>query len=119
MNSAKQVAGETKSPVMVPMELIEVCRHRLDAIRLCIQLSNLSNEAICGRLGLDPGHFTRMMHGRANFPDAKSVELMWVCGNYAPLQWEAMACGFDLSPRANDARVRALEAEILRLKGAA
>src|SRR5690554_2026577 len=83
-------------PAMVPDDLLRVCKTRLDAIRLCVQLSNLSNEYICEQLGIDKGHWTRMMQGRANFPDTKSVELMQLCGNYAPMQFEAMKFGFEL-----------------------
>jgi len=86
-------------PNFAPWGLVRKCRHRLDAIRLCIQLSGLSNDEVCRRLGIDPSHFTRMMQGRASFPDAKSIELMTVAGNYAPLQYEATACGFRLVPQ--------------------
>lgn len=106
------ILGEVKKPVMAPAELVAKCRHRLDAIRLCVQLSHLSNETLCARLGLDKGHFTRMMQGRAHFPDAKSVELMTVCGNYAPMQYEAMATGFQLFQDTTAAREAELEREL-------
>lgn len=88
--------GEPQSPELAPDELIDACQDRLDAIRLAVQTSRLSNDEICKRLGMDPGHFTRMMQGRANFPDRKSVELMRVTGSLAPLQFEAKAMGFAL-----------------------
>lgn len=96
-------------PAMVPDELLRTCKTRLDAIRLCVQLSNLSNEYICEQLGIDKGHWTRMMQGRANFPDAKSVDLMQLCGNYAPMQFEAWKFGFEL--RRNNIERELLEAE--------
>lgn len=110
---------EMPKPALVAADLLAVCKNRLDAIRLCVQLSRLSNEVICDRLGIDPGHFTRMMQGRAWFPDSKSVLLMQVCGNYAPLQYEAMACGFELYESAKEKRKAELIEELQRLESAA
>jgi len=87
---------EVKRPKMVAPELIRACKNRLDAIILCIQLSRLSQGEVAKRLGLDKGHLTRILQGLAYFPDQKSIDLMSVCGNYAPLQYEAHACGFQL-----------------------
>ncbi len=110
--------GEARKPSLAPVELVAKCRHRLDAIRLCVQLSHLANDTLCARLGIDRGHFTRMMQGRAHFPDAKSVELMRVCGNYAPLQYEAMACGFELFEDAKAKRKEELRRELEALEAA-
>lgn len=84
--------GVVRAPVDAPMELVKICKHRLDAIRLCAQLSGLSYEQIAQRVGLDKGHFTRIMQGKAYLPDTKSVLFMVLCGNFAPLQYEAWAC---------------------------
>lgn len=111
--------AEHKKPRMLDMSVIEGCEHRLDAIRVCIQCSRLSNQTISGRLGLDNGHFTRMMQGKAHFPDAKANLLMEVCGNYAPLQFEAWSNGFDLVERSKDARIKELEQQLKQLKEAA
>jgi hypothetical protein len=111
--------GKVRKPEQAPLDLVKNCRHRLDAIRLCVQLSTLSHQYICSELGIDKGHFSRVMQGRAHFPDAKSVELMHLCGNFAPLQYEAWACGFDLQERAKDARIQELEAELAKLRGVA
>lgn len=121
MSTTRNLLGPTEmpKPALAPLELVEVCKDRLDAIRLCVQLSRLSNEVICERLGIDPGHFTRMMQGRAWFPDSKSVLLMQVCGNYAPMQYEAMACGFELYESAKEKRKAELLAELERLEAAA
>jgi hypothetical protein len=108
--------GAARTPTLAPAELIETCRHRLDAIRLCVQLSHLPNGAIADDLQIDRGHWTRIMQGQANFPDTKSVSLMQLCGNYAPLQYEALACGFDLQKRERETRIRELEAELNRLR---
>jgi hypothetical protein len=111
--------GQCKKGQMVNEELIRQCRHRLDAIRLCIQLSGLSNEYIGECLGIDKGHFTRIMQGKAWFPDTKSIDLMTLCGNYAPLQYEAWATGFELFKDAKAQRLQELKAEIAALEAAA
>lgn len=102
--------GEMPNPQMVPDDLIRRCKNRLDAIRLCVQLASCSHEVIAESLGIDKGHWTRMMQGKAYFPDHKSISLMERCGNYAPMQFEAMACGFRLVEE------RELEIQTLRAK---
>lgn len=104
-------------PAMVPVDLLRRCKSRLDAIRLCVQLSNLSHESLCERLGIDKGHWSRIMQGRANFPDAKSIDLMYLCGNYAPMQFEAWKCGFELHKSEREKRIAELETELMALKG--
>lgn len=112
------IVGAVRKPQLAPAELIAQCRNRMDAIRLCVQLSGLSNNYLCERLGIDPGHWTRIMQGRAHFPDALSVDLMTVCGNYAPMQYEALATGFKLVERP-DERIATLERELAELRGVA
>jgi hypothetical protein len=109
----------TSQPVMVDAALLAHCKNRLDAIRLCVQLSNFSNEVIAEQLTIDKGHFSRIMQGKAHFPDAKSIELMMLCGNYAPMQFEAMKCGFILQLDSKEARKAKLLAEIQALDVAA
>jgi transcriptional regulator with XRE-family HTH domain len=111
--------GECKRGQMVNSALIQQCRHRLDAIRLCVQLSGLSNEYIADYLGIDKGHFSRIMQGKAWFPDTKSIDLITLCGNYAPLQYEAWATGFELFKDAKAQRLQELKAEIAALEAAA
>jgi hypothetical protein len=75
---------------------VQSCKDELQAIHLCVQLSGYSYESVAKQCGIDKGNFTRMMQGRANFPARKRVHLMRVCKNYAPLQYEAWACNFEL-----------------------
>lgn len=107
------------APVAAPHELVAACRHRLDAIRLCIQLSRRSLQSVADHLGIDPGHMTRIMQGRAHFPDAKSLDLMRLCGNIAPMQYEAQAMGYQLSQDERESRRRQLQAELAALDAAA
>ena len=108
--------GESRKPAQAPIELVANCRHRLDAIRLCVQLSGLANDTISSRLGIDKGHWTRIMQGKAWFPDTKSIDLMMLCGNYAPMQFEALKCGFELFEDAKGKRKAELLAELNALE---
>ena len=67
---------------------------------LCIQLSRMSHEAVCDQLGIDKGHFSRMLSGRANFSVRKINTLARVCGNVALLQWMANDLGYELTRKA-------------------
>jgi hypothetical protein len=110
------ILAEMPRPKMAPVELVRACRNRLDAIILCIQLSRLSQETVAERLGLDKGHLTRMLQGRAYFPDTKSMDLMYVCGNWAPMQYEALTAGFQLYEDPTQKREAELEAELAAIR---
>jgi hypothetical protein len=85
--------AQMEGPGKVRDDIIAQCDTLLDAIHICIQLARLPHKAIAKRLGIDPGHWTRMMQGQAHFPTNKMKDLMDVCRNYAPLQWLAMHMG--------------------------
>jgi hypothetical protein len=101
-----------------PDELVKKCRHGLDAIRLCIQLSNHTNEYLADKLGIDKGHFSRIMQGKAWFPDTKRIELMSLCDNRAPAQFDALMTGCELVEMSKDARIRELEAQLAAVRAA-
>lgn len=88
--------AEVKKPEPVSNALIRQCDTMLDAIHLCIHLAKLPHYAIAERLGIDKGHWTRMMQSQAHFPPNKLKHLMDVCQNFAPLQWLAQAAGQEL-----------------------
>lgn len=102
----------------VPDELVKKCRHGLDAIRLCIQLSNHTHEFLAGELGIDKGHFSRIMQGKAWFPDTKRIDLMTLCNNRAPAQFDALMTGCDLVEMSKEARIRELESQLAAAKAA-
>lgn len=108
-----------KAPQEVPLEFIKACKSELDALNLCINLSGMSAEAIGDKLGIDKGHFSRITKGRGNFPTNRRVQLMELCGNLAPAQYEAWKVGRDLVERSKDVRIAELQREIERLKVAA
>jgi hypothetical protein len=80
--------AEMPEPVLVDMALIKMCRDELDAVNLCIDMSRMSDEALCLKLGVDKGHWSRIRKGRAHFPTSKRLELMVLAGNWAPIQYE-------------------------------
>lgn len=116
MQQALTILGKVKPLENVPNQLISKCKTKLDAIRLMVQLSGLSNEYICDSCNIQPAQFTRMMQGRANIPaDGRYTSLLNICGNDAVIQWEAMQFGFKLVAN-TDARINALQDELDQLR---
>jgi len=111
--------AEMRRPEDVPAELIKHCKDELAALNLCMNLSNLSDEAIREALGIDKGHFSRLRKGRGNFPSNKRLDLMALCGNRAPAQYEAYRLNCDLVDKSKDAQIRELEQQLMALKKAA
>ena len=93
------------------------------AIALCIQLSGLDDKEIYLTLGIDAGHWSRMMKGTAHFPVEHMPTLMRMCGNEAPLLFLVKEMGYDINSlrplesetekalRLANERIAALEAE--------
>ncbi len=111
--------AEMRRPEDVPAELVSHCKDELAALNLCMNLSNLSDEAIREALGIDKGHFSRLRKGRGNFPSNKRLDLMALCGNRAPAQYEAYRLNCDLVDKSKDAQIRELEQQLFALKKAA
>lgn len=111
--------GETRRPDYVEQKLLRQCETMLQAIHLCIHLSKIKkNYAIADSLGIDRGHWTRIMHGTAHFPTNKITDLMLLCGNYAPLQWLAIAAGQEIAINQRELRRQNLLAELAELNAA-
>lgn len=91
------MAGEAQKAVPVDHILIKQCDELLDAILLCVHLSKKTHTKIRDTLGIDRGHWSRIMTGQAHFPTNKIKPLMELCGNLAPLQWLANASGIPLA----------------------
>ncbi|PYE21353.1 hypothetical protein C7410_115196 [Paraburkholderia silvatlantica] len=118
MQREMPVHGEPRGLQNAPDELVRMCRHGLDAIRLCVQLSGYTHEHIGSELGIDKGHFSRIMQGKACFPDTKRTDLMNFCGNRAPAQYDALMTGCDLVEKSKDAKIRELEEQLAQLRAA-
>lgn len=110
-----RILGETRKPDYVEMKLLAQCETLLQAIHLCVHLSSLPHYAVCDKLGIDRGHWTRMMQGQAHFPTNKLADLMHLCGNYAPLQWLAKATGQEIAIDQRELRRQQLRQELAEL----
>jgi hypothetical protein len=110
--------AEMRTPKEVPIEFIKGCRSELDALNLCMNLSNLSDETIRDHLGIDKGHFSRIRKGRGNFPPNKRVAVMELCGNLAPVQYEAWRLGREVVESSKDVQIRELRQRLLELQAA-
>ncbi len=105
--SKSPAVGQTQIPILsaipapntVDPDIVDRCTSALDSVRLCVHLSNYSHEHLCEALGIDKGHWSRMMQGRAHFPTNKLVDLQRLCGNTAPTQYLAAQFGFHLAER--------------------
>ena len=88
--------GAVKAPQRVPDALIRSCDTLSDAILLCVHLSKMPRNRIAEALGIDKGHWSRIMQSGANFPENKLRALQFVCGNLAPLQFQNWEAGFEM-----------------------
>lgn len=110
-----RLLGESRKPDYVEIKLLGQCETLLQAIHLCIHLSRLPHYVVAEKLGVDRGHWTRMMQGQAHFPTNKIASLMQVCGNYAPLQWLANATGQEIAVDQRELRRQQLRRELAEL----
>lgn len=94
----------------IPLELVLKQSTLAGAVALCVQLSGLDDKEIYLSLGIDAGHWTRIMKGDAHFPLNKLNDLCTMCGNEAPLQWWAHSRGYGLVMLQSEAERRADEA---------
>ena len=90
------IIGEARKPEFVNADLIRSCQDARDAIGLCMQMSGYTCETLADMLGLTKGYVSKCLSGRGNFPPQLRVKLMEICGNLAPLQFEAMQLGIEL-----------------------
>ena len=110
---------EARKAIDVPIEFVRACKDELEALNLCINLSNLSDETIREALGIDKGHFSRMRKDKRNFPARKQLHLITIYNNRAPTQFEALHLHCDLVEKSKDALIRELEAKLTLARMAA
>lgn len=110
--------GEPRRPAMADPCCVSKCEDLLDAVRLCVHSSNFSHSHIAESLGIDAGHWTRIMQGRAHFPTRRMRALMELCGNLAPLQFLAQSMGYALKDASTE-RIEQLERELQQARRAA
>lgn len=105
-----ELALARKADLMdVPLELVLKQSTLSGAVALCVQLSGLDDKEIYLSLGIDAGHWTRIMKGDAHFPLNKLNDLCTMCGNESPLIWWANSRGYGLVMLKSEAERRAEE----------
>lgn len=83
-------------PKLVEWALIAKCEDEIAALQLCVQLSRYQFDTLAFKLGIDKGHFTRIMQGHGHLPARKRTQLMSICGNLAPAQFDCLKFGFKM-----------------------
>lgn len=82
----------------IDLRLITAQPSMLAAIKLCISAAGFeAGKEVYAELGIDAGHWSRILRGEAHFPVNKLHALMDLCGNEAPLQWLVHDRGYDVS----------------------
>lgn len=74
-------------------EVIANIPSMLAAIKLAQEVAGLDDKQICVALQVDPGQWSRVKSGQANFPTDKYELFMDACGNEIPLRWLVMRRG--------------------------
>lgn len=109
--------GVMEKPAPVDDQLIQQCDTLLDAILLCVYKSRYTPTRVRDLLGIDKGHWSRILSGQANFPTNKLHQLCQVCRNIAPLQWLSHALGVPLMIDRTAQRKAELLRELALLEG--
>lgn len=92
-----------QKPSVIEWSLIAKCNDEIEALQLCVQLSRYKYEVLAEKLGIDKGHFTRIMQGQGHLPARKRTQLMSICGNLAPVQFDCLRFGLKLKEEDLDA----------------
>lgn len=92
-------------------EVIFAQKSFTSAVALAVNISGLEEKEIYLTLGIDAGHWTRIMKGDAHFPVNKLNDLCDLTGNEIPLIWWANSRGKGLHMLKSEAERRAEEAE--------
>lgn len=97
--------ADRQIPMVTPGDRIDVDAalvHRqssmLAAIQLCLQAAGIADKEAHLALGIDAGHWSRILRGDAHFPLHLLGPLMDMAGNEAPLEWLANSRGYELRP---------------------
>lgn len=96
------------SQVSVDLSLVASQTCLLSAVKLCVSISGFQDNQVYLTLGIDAGHWTRIMKGDAHFPLNKLNDLMDYCGNEAPLMWLNNSRGYDQPKKLESETERAL-----------
>lgn len=91
------------------------------ALKMNIEAAGLNDGVLADELTLDPGQFSRIKNGNANFPSRHS-DLYDICGSEIHLQYLLWIRGYEVVPRRRKSQVEVeleearKELEIERMK---
>jgi hypothetical protein len=85
-------------PIDVDPALVHRQSSMTAAIQLCLQAAGIADKEAHLALGIDAGHWSRILRGDAHFPLHLLGPLMDMAGNEAPLEWLAHSRGYELRP---------------------
>ena len=100
-----------KAPKDVDESLIRMCNSKRQAYLLCVQMSGLTQEKVGMLLGIDKGNFSKMMGGARAFPGDRELDLMWICGNNAPRQYDDFDSQMRQGKKSDESHAARLERE--------
>lgn len=120
---AQRLLPMAKQPIQeIDHALVRRQPTMLSAVKLCISMGGLeADKEVYMPLGIDAGHWTRIMRGEAHFPIDRLPDLMDLCGNEAPMLWLVDIRGYDLHslrPKETETarKLRLAQEEIERLQ---
>ena len=113
------VLGDIKREIEeVPRHIIEACKTKQEAIRMCVNWSGIQHGALAEMLNIDAGNFSRMMTGSAQLPHNKEKLLQEICGNKIIIEWQNWDWNQKSVPIDNSEKIAALEAQLKQLQEA-
>jgi transcriptional regulator with XRE-family HTH domain len=81
------------------MGLIKGLRNARQALSLCVRSSGHTDEYVAEQLHISKGYLSKILSGQAQLDGDRRIKLMHICGNRAPLQYEAWAMGIHTMER--------------------
>lgn len=88
----KQAVLDLREPPVTP-EAIRELKSVSAAIRLSIHVSGKEDKQIYMALGIDPGHWSRIVNGNSNFPHDRFPDFFKEVRNDVVVEYLAYQCG--------------------------
>lgn len=119
--------SQAEMPLVSPVADIQVLPRNVVAkvtftgsLNEAVRNTGMDDQDIAEAINISPAYMSRFMRGAGQSWARRLVEFMRVTHSIAPLQWLAEQMGCDVLLRSsNDARIKALEAELQAIRGVA